>query len=280
MDAYKVHTFDLFVCGEVPTYTDRGTFGSQAVVAPTIDGNPASNDSNYLYAKDTATITQVADDTVGSGSNYKYGNCSACSGAVPTSSGNPTPQELTTNTTVNNVTTQVSFLYASADTGLHIAVGGVNIRFDHNGMTLNDNSLNINNSIGQLTTNLGSISSTVNTINKNTNSLVFAPSIGLTSTSQQPASQGSKTNNPDMRIVTLELTNIPSGTYSRIGVGGNEAYKAGWFEFTYKGYAYPGEPVRYKRNCYLVPLGSDGYSYKLYSGFMGQITEYKLPPQI
>lgn len=194
-------------------------------------------------------------------------NCNSPDTGQPTQPSTPTPQELTVNTKVNNVNTQVSFNYAHSSTGLVVNVGGVNVRFDHNGMTLNDNSSNDN------STNL---SAQISNVLTQVNYLTLASSGSFAVTTNPGANSASAKKLPGIRIVTFTLTSLKPTGSSTFGSPDFDIYNAGYFRFSRGNYYFPNEPIRYARSVFLAPTGADGYAYNLFAGYTGYATEYQL----
>lgn len=259
-------SFDLFATGYKPEYKPNPNNPyNQSALAPYVDGVFVGVESDYAYTPGTESITKVSNANQGSGANHTYGSCGNLSTSNSPSQ-TPTPQQLTVNSTVNNVNTSVKFVGASAENGILVNVGGVNVRFDHNGMTLNDNS----------STSNSQLSNQVANIEANVNSLVFAPSATLTSTINLPGDQGAAKDKKGIRIVTIDLTQVPSNSFVHVGPASSNVLRAGYFNFTKGNYLFPGEPVRYLHSCFLAPLAADGYVYNLHVGFEGFATEYSV----
>lgn len=266
---YGGESYALFACGVTPAYITEGPDGGGNYYdVPTLDGAKVVS-RPYGYKQGTGSYVAVTE--ISSSANYTEGDCPCLTNPPPPTPA-PQPTDLTVNTTVNNINTPVTFKSFNPSYGLHISVGGTNIRLDHNGVTYNDPQFNSNNI--QNTSNISAIATATDTINNNLNTLVIAPSLVLTPTIHPPSQGGSNNNRTTMRIVTITLASYNAQQESSFGDSALEVFKAGYFNFTRGEYKFEGQPIRYAHNIFVVPPGADGYQYKLFRSFIGYATEY------
>jgi hypothetical protein len=72
-----------------------------------------------------------------------------------------------------------------------------------------------------------------------------------------------------LAYVNVELSVIPSNAKSQSGKGAPNVVYAGWFEFLRKDKSFPRDYIHFANNCFIAPVGADGYAFTLYNGYQG-----------
>jgi hypothetical protein len=72
-----------------------------------------------------------------------------------------------------------------------------------------------------------------------------------------------------LAYVNVDLSVIPSNAKSQSGKGAPNILYAGWFEFLRKDKSFPRNYIHFANNCFIAPVGADGYAFTLYNGYQG-----------
>jgi hypothetical protein len=72
-----------------------------------------------------------------------------------------------------------------------------------------------------------------------------------------------------LAYVDVDLSVIPSNSKSQSGKGAPNILYAGWFEFLRKDKSFPRNYIHFANNCFIAPVGADGYAFTLYNGYQG-----------
>jgi hypothetical protein len=72
-----------------------------------------------------------------------------------------------------------------------------------------------------------------------------------------------------LAYVNVDLSIIPSNAKSQSGKGAPNILYAGWFEFLRKDKSFPRNYIHFANNCFIAPVGADGYAFTLYNGYQG-----------
>jgi hypothetical protein len=72
-----------------------------------------------------------------------------------------------------------------------------------------------------------------------------------------------------LAYVNVDLSVIPSNAKSQSGQGAPNVVYAGWFEFLRKDKSFPRDYIHFANNCFIAPVGADGYAFTLYNGYQG-----------
>lgn len=72
-----------------------------------------------------------------------------------------------------------------------------------------------------------------------------------------------------LAYVNVDLSLVPNNAKSQSGKGAPDVIYAGWFEFRRKGKSFPRNYIHFKNNCFIAPVGADGYAFTLYNGYQG-----------
>lgn len=72
-----------------------------------------------------------------------------------------------------------------------------------------------------------------------------------------------------LAYVNVDLSVVPSNAKSQSGKGAPDVVYAGWFEFLRKGKSFPRDYIHFQNNCFIAPIGADGYAFTLYNGYQG-----------
>jgi len=72
-----------------------------------------------------------------------------------------------------------------------------------------------------------------------------------------------------LAYVNVDLSVIPSNAKSQSGKGAPNVVYAGWFEFLRKDKSFPRDYIHFANNCFIAPVGADGYAFTLYNGYQG-----------
>lgn len=85
----------------------------------------------------------------------------------------------------------------------------------------------------------------------------------------KPATLPGKHSQERLAFVNVDLTTIPKNAKSQSGKSAPNIIYAGWFEFTRQGKSLPRNYIHFANNCFVAPIGADGYAFTLYNGYEG-----------
>lgn len=202
----------------------------------------------------------------------------------------PPAERLTKNVTVNvnggdSYVIPVTLVNSSNSYNLEFNAGDIHLNVDLGGVSFGTNPLgnavtNINKTVNNLSTSVNNISANVtNVANTFAGALVFAtpanPQVHDTKSASGNSLPAQENGEDNLAWVTLELTLEPSNRKSQSGGKAQEVVYAGWFQFSQGKWYFPRQPIHFKYSIFKAPAGATGYSYTLYEGFRGVVTEFR-----
>lgn len=138
--------------------------------------------------------------------------------------------------------------------------------------TLNNISATTNNT-NENTTNLNNtVNNFYNNYQKDQDKKDNKPPLPTDFDPPRPAVLPGRYEQERLAFVEVDLTTIPKNTKSQSGDGAPDVFYAGWFEFLREGKSLPRNYIHFANNCFVAPVGADGYAFTLYNGYQGYAT--------
>lgn len=189
----------------------------------------------------------------------------------------------TVDNTVYNIPVTFNLPSSNNKYNLDLDVGDLHLTFDFGGVSFSSNPVSnqlnkVYNRSETVNNNVSNLAQNFTSFTNNSNNVSVSWSGGNFETGSKAGSSAKDDEDKpsNLAYVTLDLTQIPRNAKSQEGEQALDIFYAGWFQFVSDGYYYPRQPVHFEKSVFKAPPGATSYSYTLYKGFLGEVTEYRV----
>ena len=148
--------------------------------------------------------------------------------------------------------------------------GGLNINFNQDDRDNINNINNVSNNTNNTTNNTNNnVDNFYTDYRKERDKTDNKPPLPTDFDTPIPPVLPGKYQQSRLAFVNVDLTVSPKNAKSQSGGGAPDIIYAGWFEFTRAGKALPRDYIHFVNNCFVAPVGADGYAFTLYNGYEG-----------